>query len=327
MIYVENNSLDPYFNFALEYYLMTEKNLDDDIIFMFWRTSPTIMIGKFQNTIEEINQEYVKAKNIKIVRRMSGGGTIYTDMNGWQFTFITKNYDGKGIDFKTFTEPIINCLKEQGIEAYLNNRNDLLINGKKFSGNAQYIKSGSRLHHGSILFDTDIEEMVRSITVAEDKIISKGIKSVRERVTNISEHLDGKIDALKFKEIMLKSLLRESNKIYKLTEEDVKRVKEISKDKFETWDWNYGASPKFNITKWKRFNGGKVEFKMNIDKGIIKDVDISGDFFGEGEIEDISKSICGCKYNKEEIVKALDNIEIEKYFYKIGKEELIECMI
>ncbi|SCG96020.1 Lipoate-protein ligase LplJ [uncultured Clostridium sp.] len=327
MMYVESNSLSPYFNFALEYYLMTEKELGDDNIFMFWRTKPTLMIGKFQNTIEEINQKYAEENNINVVRRMSGGGTIYTDMNGWQFTFINKNYKGSGIDFSEFTKPIIHALEKQGINAYFNSRNDLLINGRKFSGNAQYIKNGSRLHHGSILFNTDIESMVKSITVAEDKIISKGIKSVRERVTNISEHLDKDISTLEFKEIMLESLLKNTKNIYTLTDEDLYRVNEISKERFESWNWNYGASPKFNITKSKRYSGGKVEFKINIDKGIIRDIFINGDFFGEGEVEDISKLLSGCRYSKESIIEVINSIDIEKYFYKISKEDILDCII
>lgn len=328
MIYVENDSLNPYFNFALEYYLMNEKDLGDDTIFMFWRTEPTLMIGKFQNTIEEINQKYVEEKNINVVRRITGGGTIYTDMNGWQYSFITKNYNGGGIDFNTFTQPIIDALKSQGIKAYCNGRNDLLIGNKKFSGNAQYIKDNCRLHHGSILFNTNIEEMVKSITVAEEKIISKGIKSVRERVTNVAEHFNNKtVDSLKFRNIMLENLLKKSNGTYKLTETDIKRVNEIAKEKFESWKWNYGASPKFNITKWKRFTGGKVEFNIDVKKGIIDDIKINGDFFGQGDIEEVEKHFCGCKYNKDDIKKNLDKLDIEKYFYKITSEEILECII
>ncbi|MEG0856865.1 MAG: lipoate--protein ligase [Terrisporobacter sp.] len=327
MIYVENNSLNPYFNFALEYYLMNEKDLGDDIIFMFWRTNPTLMVGKFQNTIEEINQKYVEDNQINVVRRITGGGTIYTDLNGWQFTFITKNSRSSEIDFATFTKPIIDALKSQNIEARFNSRNDLLINGKKFSGNAQCIKDGCRLHHGSILFDTNIEAMVKSITVAEEKIISKGIKSIKERVTNVSSHLDKKMDALEFKELMLDSLLKESQGVYKLNEEDIKRVNEIKKEKFETWEWNYGASPKFNITKWKRYDGGKVEFKIDVNKGIIQNCVINGDFFGEGEVSDITSSLLGCKYNKEDIKNILSKIDIDKYFYKINKDEILECII
>lgn len=328
MIFVENNSNNPYFNFALEYYLLNEKDLDDDTVFMFWRTEPTLMIGKFQNTIEEINQKYVEEKKINVVRRITGGGTIYTDMNGWQYSFINKNHSDDGIDFKTFTQPIIDALKEQGINTLLSGRNDLHIDGKKFSGNAQYVKGNSKLHHGSILFKTNIEEMVRSITVAEDKIISKGIKSVRDRVTNVYEHLDDKdIDSLEFRDIMLESLLKKSNGIYKLNEEDINRINEIAMEKFESWDWNYGASPRFNITKGARFKGGKVEFKIYVNKGFIEDCCINGDFFGEGEIEDVTKALYGCRYNKEDIRDVLNSIDVHKYFYKINSEEIIDCII
>lgn len=328
MIYIENNSTNPYFNFALEYYLLNEKDLGDDTIFMFWRTEPTLMIGKFQNTIEEINQKYVEEKRINVVRRITGGGTIYTDMNTWQYSFINKNCNSSGIDFKTFTQPIIDALKDQGINASLSGRNDLHIDDKKFSGNAQYVKGSKKLHHGSILFNTNIEEMVRSITVAEDKIISKGIKSVRDRVINVSDYLNDKeIDSLKFKDIMLESLLKKANGTYKLTEEDIERVNEIAKEKFESWEWNFGASPKFNITKGLRLKGGKVEFRINVNKGIIEECSINGDFFGEGEIEDVTNELCGCRYNKADIMGVLNNIEVHKYFHNISSEEIIDCII
>ncbi len=182
MIYINSNSTCPYFNFALEEYLMTEKDLRDDEIFLLWRTNPTVMIGRYQNTYCEINKKYVKENNINVVRRNSGGGTIYTDMGAWQFTFIEKNYKENGISFGKFTEPIVNALRKENIDAHFNSRNDLLIGKRKFSGNAQYRKDDVMLHHGSILFNTDIKAMVESITVAEDKIIAKGIMWQRTRL-------------------------------------------------------------------------------------------------------------------------------------------------
>ncbi len=327
MIYVENSSKNPFFNFALEYYLLTEKELEDDIIFMFWRTEPTLMVGKFQNTLEEINQKYVNENKINVVRRITGGGTIYTDLNGWQYSFIMKNYKSKKIDFEIFTKPIIDSLKHLGVMASFNNRNDLLIDNKKFSGNAQYIKDDVMLHHGSILFNTDIEEMVRCLTVDEEKIISKGIKSVKERVTNIIEHIDTSINETEFKSLMLKYLLKESKGIYKLTEEDIERVNEISKEKFEAWEWNYGSSPKFNIKKGKRLPGGKIEFNMDIKKGYIHEITINGDFFSCGDVSIVEKHLIGCKYEKDSISKLLDEIDVTKYFYKITKDQVLECII
>lgn len=326
MIYIDSNSTNPYFNFALEEYLLTQKDLGDDDIFLFWRTNPTIMVGRYQNTYSEINEKYVKENNINVVRRNSGGGTIYTDMGAWQFTFIEKNYKEEKISFDKFTGPIIDVLRQEGIDAHLNGRNDLLIGNKKFSGNAQYRNGNSILHHGSILFDTDIKAMVESITVAEDKIISKGIKSVRERVVNIKEVISENITSEDFRDIMLNSLLKNST-TYTLTEEDIKSINKIKREKFETWDWNYGKNPLFNINRYKRFNGGRVDFKLDVKKGIIKNCIIQGDFFLSGDINKLEKSFVNCKYVKEDISKLLDKLDVENHFYEITKDDLLECMI
>lgn len=326
MIYINSNSTNPYFNFALEEYFMTKKNLDDDKIFLFWRTNPTVMIGRYQNTYCEINEKYVKENNINVIRRNSGGGTIYTDMGAWQFTFIEKNHKENGISFEKFTEPIINTLRKENIDANFNSRNDLLIGKRKFSGNAQYRKDNSILHHGSILFNTDIKAMVESITVAEDKIIAKGIKSVRERVVNISEVMKENITSEEFRDIILNSLLKDS-KTYTLNKQDINEINKIKKDKFESWDWNYGKNPVFNINRWKRFNGGRVDFKLDIKNGIIKTCVIEGDFFLSGDISEIENAFVNCKYVKKDISKLLDDINVNSYFYKITKEDLLECII
>lgn len=326
MIYINSNSTSPYFNFALEEYLLTQKDLDDDEIFLFWRTNPTIMVGRYQNNFSEINEKYVRENNVNVVRRNSGGGTIYTDMGAWQFTFIEKNYKEEGISFDKFTGPIVEALQKQDVDAHFNSRNDLLIGNRKFSGNAQYRKDNAILHHGSILFNTDIQAMVESITVAEDKIIAKGIKSVRERVINISEVMKDNITSENFRDIMLDSLLKNST-TYTLTKEDIKSINKIQKEKFESWDWNYGKNPIFNISRYKRFNGGRVDFKLNVKKGIIKNCTIEGDFFLSGEISILEESFIDCKYVREDISKLLDTLDIENYFYKITKDDLLECII
>lgn len=325
MIYVDNNSMNPFYNFALEYYLITEKNLPEDQIFMFWRTEPTLMVGKYQNTLEEINDKYAKENNINVVRRITGGGTIYTDPGSWQFSFITRG-KAKQIDFNKYITPVIDALAKMGVKAEFNSRNDLVINGRKFSGNAQCMLNGYTLHHGSLLFDTDFEQMVKCLTVDEYKIISKGIKSVKERVTNISEHLAEPMDGLTFKEYMVTSIMAGSTKVYKLTEEDISRVNEIAKEKFESWDWNYGKSPKFNITRVGRFDGGKMEFKLDVNKGVIESCSVYGDFFGSIDISVLCNALVGCKYNKESIKACLDKIITDNTFYNINYEELLDII-
>lgn len=311
MIYIENNSTDPFFNFALEYYLITEKKLPEDQIFIFWRTEPTLMVGKYQNTIEEINQDYAKENGIKVVRRITGGGTIYTDMGGWQFSFITRG-QSESIDFSKYISPVIEGLKKLDVPAEFNSRNDLVIQGKKFSGNAQCMLNGYTLHHGSLLFNTDFEQMVKCLTVDDYKIISKGIKSVKERVTNISDHLKKPIDTDTFKKLMVDSIMQGSKEHYQLTDTDLTRIKAIAKEKFASWEWNYGKSPKFNITKTGRFDGGKMEFKLDVNKGKITDCHIYGDFFGTIDISVLSNALIGADYEKESIKKAIAQSEIKQ---------------
>lgn len=325
MIYIENASTNPYFNFALEYYFIKEKQLPEDEIFIFWRTEPTLMIGKYQNTLEEINEKYVKEHQIHVVRRITGGGTIYTDLGGWQFSFITKS-NVTQIDFSKYIAPIIDALKKIDVAAEFNSRNDLVIEGKKFSGNAQCMMNGYTLHHGSLLFDTDFEQMVKCLDVNEYKIISKGIKSVRGRVTNIAEHLAESMDGLEFKKMIVQSILDGSKNEYKLTQADVERINEIAKEKFESWQWNYGASPKYNITKVGHFDGGRIEFKLDVNKGIIEGCHVYGDFFGSIDISVLCNDLIGCRYNKESIKTVLEKHDMKNAFYKINYEEMLNII-
>jgi len=323
MIYIKNDCTDANFNFALEKYAMYELDVSDEY-FIFWRTQPTLMIGNYQNPYQEINMDYAKEHNVNIVRRITGGGTIYTDMNGWQFSFIVKGKNDKGdkIDFDKYTKPIIEALKSLNVEAYRSGRNDLLIDNKKFSGNAQYHDSTVSLHHGSLLFDTDIEAMVRALNVADEKIISKGIKSARDRVTNINDYLKDKITSLEFRDVMIEYLTKDME-VYHLTDDDTESVNKIKAEQFDTWEWNIGKTPKFNITKDKRFAGGKIQVRTYVEKGVIKVVEFYGDFFAQKEIADLKQALLGCEYDKEKVKDRLVDAKAGEYFYKITLDDLL----
>jgi lipoate-protein ligase A len=323
MMYIKSDSTDANFNFALEKYAMYELDAADEY-FIFWRTQPTLMIGNYQNPYQEINMDYAREHNVNIVRRITGGGTIYTDMNGWQFSFIVRGDRGnsKKIDFEKYTKPIIDALKSLGVDAYRSGRNDLLIDEKKFSGNAQFHDSSVSLHHGSLLFDTEIEAMVRALNVADEKIISKGIKSVKGRVTNINDHLKNKITSLEFRDVMIK-YLTEDMEIYHLTDEDIRRVNEIKEQQFDTWEWNMGRTPKFNITKEQRFAGGKLQVCIYVEKGRIENVEFYGDFFAQKDISELRHALLGCDYKPEVIEDRLTAVKADEYFYKISMEEIL----
>ena len=228
MIYIETGSTDVCYNFGLEYYFTVEKPLGDTV-FLFWRTTPTLMVGRYQNVLEEVDKAYADAHGIRIVRRMSGGGTIYTDMGGWQFTFI-EDAQGEDIRFQQYIAPVIDALGEVGVKAAFNGRNDLTIDGRKISGNAQYRLGGRVVHHGSLLFDTDLAQMAAATTVDRYKIRSKSIQSVRERVTNIAEHLPAPMDAESFKAQVVRHILGPGGTVYTLTPEDDARIRQLGRE-------------------------------------------------------------------------------------------------
>lgn len=327
MVYIDTNSTDVYYNFGCEYYFATEK-IFEDTVFLFWRTTPTLMLGKYQNVAEEINQSFAKENKMNIVRRMSGGGTIYTDLGGWQFTFIDRDRDNV-IEFNKYISPIIAALKNFGVDADFNGRNDLCIDSKKISGNAQYKLEESIIHHGSLLFDTDIEKMVNATTVDSYKIISKSIKSVRDRVTNISEHIEGRdITAKDFKNAMVNSILQANavKEIYEISPEDDIIIKALAAEKFNNWDSIYGRNPKFNIEKTGRFEGGKISFKLDVVHGKIESAFVSGDFFSTLDAKDIEAALVGCAFDKKEVHKALKEKNIDKAIYKISAIEIAKMI-
>lgn len=306
-IYIKNDSLDVYYNFALEYYLTSEKTFCDKTVFLIWRTTPTVMVGKFQNTYEEINQAYIDSKDISVVRRMSGGGTIFTDLGGWQFTFIAPA-DGNSISFREYTGPIIKALKKAGVDAYFDGRNDILVDGKKVSGNAQYMRNGFVVHHGSLLYSTDLEMLERSTVSDEKKLMAKGIKSVRERVGNISDFMDDPVSMTEFRDMITENFIKDESQHVELTSADHARLLDIAENRFRAWQNIYGRNPEFEITKTGRCAGGDMKCRMNVVKGRIDDIQITGNFFGNVDMSDITGALKGCMYKYESVRQRLDDV-------------------
>ena len=320
MIYIETGSTDVYYNFGLEYYFAAEKKLPEPVL-LFWRTTPTLMVGKYQNILEEINKPYADTHKIRLVRRMSGGGTIYTDLGGWQFTFI-EHSDQTQIDFSQYIGPVVDAVRELGADVGFNGRNDLLIGGRKFSGNAQYRLPGCIVHHGSLLYDTDLAQMAAATTVDPYKIQSKSIKSVRDRVTNISEHLPRKLPAEQFKACMLRHLMRGSTQTYCPTPADDARIRALAEEKFGAWDAVYGRNPRFNIERTGHFAGGKFTFRLDVQRGVICQASVWGDFFSTLSAETIAAAVTGCRYDRASVLAALRAGGIDGAVYRISAEDM-----
>jgi lipoate-protein ligase A len=329
MKYIINENNNPKYNLALEEYVF--KNLDGEYFFL-WQNEPTIVIGKHQNTISEINLDYVENKGIHVVRRMSGGGAVYHDLGNINFSFIQDKKELSDFDFSFFTKPIIDLLGELGIKAEFNSRNDLAIDGKKFSGNAQYIYKKKILHHGTLLFDSEMEELVNSLKVSKDKIESKGLKSIKSRVSNIKDHIgenSGIKEVSDFKNALFEHMKNRMEEFeeYELTENDKNEIEKLKSEKYDKWEWNYGESPEADIHKQRKYSAGKVESYIKLKDGLIENIKLYGDFFSSREIGDIEEGLKGKKYMKNEIAEYLKTININEYFSGFSAEEILDAII
>jgi lipoate---protein ligase len=328
VLFIDNNGItDPRINLAIEEYAL--KNLDiNETYLLFYINKPSIIIGKNQNTIEEINTEYVEENGITVVRRLSGGGAVYHDLGNLNFSFITKD-DGESFhNFRKFTEPVINALKKLGVNAQLSGRNDIEVEGRKISGNAQFSTRGRMFSHGTLMLDSEIDHVVSALRVKKDKIESKGIKSIRSRVANIAEFLEGKVTMEEFRQMLLTNIFEGLEEIpeYVLTEEDWEKIHQLSEERYQTWEWNYGKSPKFNLQHSHRFPVGSIDVRLEVNKGIIDHCKIYGDFFGVGEVQDIEERLINVKYERASLDQALDDLDIKHYFGNITKEDFLQLI-
>lgn len=325
MLFIDNKGItDPTINLAIEEYCV--KNLDiNETYLLFYMNEPSIIIGKNQNTVEEINADYVREKGIHVVRRLSGGGAVYHDLGNLNFSFITKDDGDSFHNFKKFTEPVTVALGKLGINAELSGRNDILAEGRKISGNAQFATKGRMFSHGTLLFDSEIDHVVSALNVKLDKIQSKGIKSIRSRVANIAEFLSEKITIEEFKQLLLENIFEGESEIptYELTEEDWKEIHKISEERYRNWDWNYGKSPKFNLQHSHRFPVGQIDVRLEVQKGVVSECKIYGDFFGALDVRDIEERLSGKVFDKEAFAAALADVEVPRYFGNITKEDFL----
>ncbi|MGG4490448.1 lipoate--protein ligase [Metabacillus idriensis] len=328
MLFIDNQGItDPRINLAIEEYCL--KNLDPEQTYLlFYINEPSIIIGKNQNTIEEINTKYVEDQGLHVVRRLSGGGAVYHDLGNLNFSFITKDDGDSFHNFKKFTEPVTRALKRLGVDAELSGRNDILAEGRKISGNAQFSTRGRMFSHGTLLFDSEMENVVSALVVKKDKIESKGIKSIRSRVANISEFLEEKITIEQFKEMILRYIFDTDGEIpqYKLTESDWEKINELSKERYQNWNWNYGKSPTFNLQHSHRFSIGQIDVRLEVKKGQIENCKIFGDFFGVGDVEEIENRLKGLQYDRSSIEFALRDVNIKHYFGNVEKDQFIDLL-
>ena len=321
MIYLESKSRDPYFNLALEEYVF-EKLDQNEEYFMLWQNDNTIVVGKYQNTAQEINQAFVDENHIRVARRLSGGGAVYHDKGNLNFTFIVSEKD-HGLQFSQFIQPVIRALAKLGIHAEFTGRNDITIDGKKISGNSQYVKRGRIMHHGCILVDSNLTNVSEALRPKEAKFESKSAKSVASRVTTINACSPEEITVDRFKKTLADEVLQgDGARKYTLSDAEIKQIEKLADEKYRTWEWNYGKSGNYNYEKSQRYDFGTVEIYATVREGILQEVKIHGDFFGNGEISDLEEALKGEALDENLDTRIAGKLDVGNYIKGMTAEQL-----
>ena len=298
----KNSFTDPYFNLASEQYLL---ECEPDDVFMLWRNERSVIIGRNQNAYAEIDRKYVTDNGIAVVRRLTGGGAVFHDPGNINYSFIMKKGGAQALDFASFCAPVVSALQKLGVPAELSGRNDLTANGRKFSGNAQCVYNGRVLHHGTILFNADMSGMSNALHADTEKMKSNGVKSVRARVCNLIEYLPG-FDVLRLKDYLEQSV---DGEITEFSDEQIKGIEKLKKEKYESWEWNYGKSKTYEKTVKRRFPFGTVEVSYTTEHGVITEIKISGDYFGVKPTSELEAALSGKRLMREEIISALSDVK------------------
>jgi lipoate-protein ligase A len=310
MLCIHLKNTDPYFCLAAEEYLL--KNFSDDI-FMLWQSEKAVVVGKHQNLLGEINYPFVRENNIALCRRISGGGTVFHDSGNVNFSFIKNVKSPAEISFKQFTAPVVEALAKLGVSATNSGRNDLLIDGLKISGNAEHVYKNRVLHHGTLLFNSDLKNLGQAIKVVPGKYESKAVQSNRSPVANISQFLKMEMTTGEFVQFLLDVQLENSeNLFFDLSETDIQSVGKLAFEKFRTWEWNFGYSPKYTFRNEVEIDGKTLKIEIVVERGIITDIKLGGDFFIVEIALQLSQHLHNRKHFFEEVKEVLTLLQAEE---------------
>lgn len=326
--YIDVSSTDPAFNLALEQYAFDALPRDRNW-FLLWQNHNTVVIGRHQNTLAEINEEAVRARNITVVRRLSGGGAVYHDLGNLNFTFIQDAAQRGELDMGLFCRPVAQALQAMGVNAQVNGRNDITIDGQKFSGNSQYVREGRVMHHGTILYDSDLDAVAQVLRADPEKVRAKGVPSVRARVTTVRSHMPKPIPLAQFKARLLEEISRERPmQPYTLTQADLEAVSAIKASRYDRWEWNYGVSPPCDVLRRRRVEGcGTVEAHLHLEQGRIAALTFFGDFFSAAQPEELARLLLGCPLREEDLYVRLEGVDVSRHIAGLTGDALAALLL
>jgi lipoate-protein ligase A len=316
---------DPYFNLASEEILLKSRQ---ENFFLLYRNRPSIVVGKHQNTLAEINLPFVIEKGIAVARRISGGGTVFHDLGNVNFAFITSGNEGELVDYRRHTLPIIGAMKKIGLEVTLGKRNELLLGMHKISGTASHVFKNRVLHHGTLLYSSEMDDLTMALKVRPGQFVDRAVRSVGSGVTNIRDHLVDKMDVVDFQKLILGHILdtMDGARKYKYSVQDVNEINQLRNSKFASWEWNFGYSPKYQFSKALRFGDRELTLHLNVEKGVITEVNITGDILGSRDIHALEKVLAGAIHDPETLRMRLSGIKVTEYITGLDNEGLLAGM-
>ena len=320
MVYISIPEKDRRLSFYLAMEEYIARHLDEDDCFFMWQVRPSVIFGRNQLIENEVNTVYCRSNNISMYRRKSGGGCVYADMNNVMFSYITKD-ENVSFTFNKYIQLVVEVLQKMGVDAVASGRNDIMIDGEKVSGNAFYHIPGRSIVHGTMLYDTDMQNMVASITPSDNKLVSKGVKSVRQHIALLKDYT--RLTLSEFKDFVRRNLCKRE---LKLTAEDIRNIEEIEKE-YLADEFIYGNNPRYTMIKKQRINDvGELEIRMELKNNIIKNINIMGDYFLTGDIDNrILQPLQNTPYNKEAISKALPD-RIDDIILHLRKQDFVDLL-
>ena len=315
MRYLLNNSTDPYFNMALDEFCL-ENIVMEEPYFYLWRNRPSVIIGLNQNAYSEVNLDYLRANGINLVRRVTGGGAVYHDLQNLNYTIVGRSPS---------PEPIINALCTLGIPAELTGRNDIFVEGRKVSGYARRVSGSQEIVHGTLMYDVDLETLTHVLDTPESKLQAKGIGSVKSRVANLKEYLPG-FPSLDDLQATLQEILADGDEQIKLSEDQISEVRKMADEKFATWDFIFGRSRQTDFVRKAKLPCGTVEAEISLDHGLITDISFTGDFLFNEPVTGLASKLVGCRFERGTVAAVLDDAMVHHFFRDTTSEDLLKLL-
>lgn len=330
MLFVDNGGItDARLNLALEEHILRTRVADDDLL-LFYVNAPAIIIGRNQNTIEEVNADVVDARDIRVVRRISGGGAVYHDLGNLNFSFMTRDVNARFNRYDLFNKPVVEVLRELGVPAEIGGRNDILADGRKISGNAQFATAGRMFSHGTLLLDSNLDDVTAALKPKPGKVESKGVKSIRSRVANISEFLREPITVTELRDRILERIFGSRDRALipslAIDASDWVAAHELVERRYGSWSWNFGENPPSNVQRAQRFPAGEIDVRLDVQGGRISGARFFGDFMGRTEVSELEAQLPGLVYDRAALIEALADVDMRQYFGDIGHDDVLSLL-